>query len=135
MSVKRELIGSSSSQVTPPVATSSVTASASVSASASSINPAKVKEPSEANALEPESPRILALASPVSGESVGRNDQQKIGGFLEQCYYCKKTIAKDTEVYMYSDFCAFCSVECRDLQIEQDQLAEKDATKHKQKVG
>ncbi|CAI9761416.1 unnamed protein product [Fraxinus pennsylvanica] len=129
MRVNQELIGSSSGQVKPPVATSSATASA------SAISPAKVTERSVANALEPEivRPRIMAVASPIAGQCIRHDDQQKIGVFLERCYYCGKKIAKDSEVYMYSDFCAFCSVECRGLQIEQDQLAKKDAAKHKQK--
>lgn len=95
MSVKPELIGSSSGQVKPPVATSSATASA--------VSPAKVPEHSVANVLEPEimRPRIMAVGSPIVGQSIGHDDQQKIGAFLEQCYYCRKNIAKDAEAYMY----------------------------------
>ncbi|XP_047977896.1 FCS-Like Zinc finger 15-like [Salvia hispanica] len=43
-------------------------------------------------------------------------------GFLERCHYCNKRIAKNSDVFMYSDLCAFCSVECRDRQISLDKL-------------
>lgn len=42
--------------------------------------------------------KILTIGYPVS---VGESDQLKIGGFLERCHYCKKRIAKDSEVFMY----------------------------------
>ncbi|XP_051142066.1 FCS-Like Zinc finger 16-like [Andrographis paniculata] len=73
-------------------------------------------------AAEPSRPSILDVASVVS---VGGCDQTKIGEFLERCHYCKKRIAQNSEVFMYSNLCAFCSPECRDFQISLDHSAEK----------
>ncbi|KAL1539742.1 FCS-Like Zinc finger 15-like isoform X1 [Salvia divinorum] len=67
---------------------------------------------------------LLGVASPLNNitECARRT---KIGGFLERCHYCNKRIAKDSDVFMYSDLCAFCSVKCRDRQINLDKLAGK----------
>ncbi|KAG8370734.1 hypothetical protein BUALT_Bualt13G0014100 [Buddleja alternifolia] len=73
-------------------------------------------------AAEPLRPRILTVASPMSG--VGESERMKVGGFLERCHYCKKRIAQDSKVFMYSNLCAFCSTECRDLQMVLDKSAE-----------
>ncbi|KAL0437455.1 UNVERIFIED_CONTAM: hypothetical protein Sradi_0453400 [Sesamum radiatum] len=75
--------------------------------------------------------KILNIAYPLS---VGDSDRVKIGGFLERCHYCKKRIARNSEVFMYSDLCAFCSAECRDLQIALDLSAKKQPANPKEKV-
>ncbi|KAH6772787.1 hypothetical protein C2S52_004390 [Perilla frutescens var. hirtella] len=69
-------------------------------------------------------PKLLTVASPVN---VAKYDRTKIGGFLERCHYCNKRISQDSEVFMYSNLCAFCSVECRDCRINLDRLAGKKA--------
>ncbi|GMH02404.1 hypothetical protein Nepgr_004243 [Nepenthes gracilis] len=45
---------------------------------------------------------VLTLASPVR-EHIGVSGEEggKIGNFLEKCYYCKKKIEEDSEVFMY----------------------------------
>ncbi|KAL8158244.1 uncharacterized protein LOC141676685 [Apium graveolens] len=43
------------------------------------------------------------------------------GGFLENCSFCKKRIRRNMDVFMYGYLKAFCSPECRDVQIEMDE--------------
>ncbi|KAL1547219.1 FCS-Like Zinc finger 15-like isoform X1 [Salvia divinorum] len=68
-------------------------------------------------------PKLLCVASPVNISECA--DRTKIGGFLERCHYCNKRIAQNSDVFMYSNLCAFCSVECRECQINLDKLAGK----------
>ncbi|XP_051142738.1 FCS-Like Zinc finger 10-like [Andrographis paniculata] len=76
--------------------------------------------------------KILDIESPLR---VGQPDQVKIGGFLERCHFCKKRIAQNSEVFMYSNLCAFCSAECRDRQIALDRsCAKKQPGNSKEKV-
>ncbi|XP_011082580.1 uncharacterized protein LOC105165306 isoform X4 [Sesamum indicum] len=42
--------------------------------------------------------KILNIAYPLS---VGDSDRVKFGVFLERCHYCKKRIARKSEVFMY----------------------------------
>ncbi|KAK6135031.1 hypothetical protein DH2020_031209 [Rehmannia glutinosa] len=82
----------------------------------------------ESGGGEPSRSGILTIAHPVC---VGESDQRKIGGFLERCNYCEKRIALYSEVFMYSNLCAFCSAECRDRQIAKDHMANKQPAKSK----
>ncbi|KAK4407159.1 hypothetical protein Sango_0296900 [Sesamum angolense] len=118
MPVKRSRVGSSTSHLETPLPTA-----------ASTVSPAKVMR-TDATA-EPSRPKILAVASSVD---IGQSNQLEIGGFLERCHYCKKRIAQNSEVFMYSNLCAFCSAECRDFQISLDQSAEQWPEKHKDKL-
>lgn len=45
-----------------------------------------------------------------------------LGDFLKYCYFCSKTIKQGEDVFMYRDYCAFCSEKCRDYQIELDKI-------------
>ncbi|KAL3827980.1 hypothetical protein ACJIZ3_016782 [Penstemon smallii] len=110
MSVKRNRPGSSSSHLATPtrIGTSSAT-------------PAKIMK-AESSADSSRAKNIFTVASP---ETIGAPDQMKSDGFLERCHFCKKRIAQNSEIFMYSDLCAFCSAECRDNQIALDQSAEK----------
>ncbi|KAI3449665.1 hypothetical protein Pfo_006330 [Paulownia fortunei] len=119
MPVKRSRAGSSSSYLETPVSTSA----------AASVSPVKVLKTDAA--AEPSRPKILTVASPLN---VGESDQPKIGGFLERCHYCKKRIAQNSEVFMYSNLCAFCSSECRDFQITLDQSATEEPENTKEKL-
>ncbi|KAG8389321.1 hypothetical protein BUALT_Bualt02G0217200 [Buddleja alternifolia] len=119
MTVKRSRPGSSSSHLETANSTNA----------AASVTPVKFMKTDDA--AEPSRPKILTFASPVS---VAESDQQKIGGFLERCHYCNKRIAQNSEfiesldiltLEIYSTLCAFCSAECRDLQIAVDQSARK----------
>ncbi|KAK4441652.1 hypothetical protein Salat_0500100 [Sesamum alatum] len=130
MPVKRSRAGSPSSHLFKHVATS-------VDAG---VNPRAVIK-ADVSGVSSQS-KILNLAYPLS---VVDSDRVKIGGFLERCHYCKKRIAQNSEVFMYrvltlgctiscSDLCAFCSAECRDLQIALDLSAKEQPTNPKEKV-
>ncbi|XP_075477970.1 FCS-Like Zinc finger 16-like [Primulina tabacum] len=83
------------------------------------------------DATEASRRNILTFASP---ESFSEPDRITVGGFLEQCHYCKKGMDQNSEVFMYGDLCAFCSDECREFQIAHDLLAEKQAAVVKQRA-
>ncbi|PSS06419.1 hypothetical protein CEY00_Acc19549 [Actinidia chinensis var. chinensis] len=115
MSVKRSRITRSSSfgdaGVLPPASASTST-----------------KQSKEKSVESP--PRILTLSSPVQG-NVDVRDEEPIGEFLDKCYYCKKKIHENAEVFMYRYLRAFCTVECRDSQIAVDNEMEKSSGKSK----
>lgn len=71
-------------------------------------------------------PRVLTLTSPIQ-----ESNFHTIGGFLENCYNCKKKISQNDDVFMYSDLRAFCTVGCRDSQIALDKEMEKQAATSK----
>ncbi|CAA0815548.1 Protein of unknown function (DUF581 [Striga hermonthica] len=72
-----------------------------------------------------EEPRsaIFSIGFPVRA---GRYNPVKLGDFLERCYYCKDLIPRNTEVFMYGILCAFCTIQCRDLQIAKDRAARRN---------
>ncbi|CAA2990464.1 Hypothetical predicted protein [Olea europaea subsp. europaea] len=45
--------------------------------------------------------------------------------FLEACFLCKKRLGENKDIYMYRGDTPFCSVECRQQQIENDEAREK----------
>ncbi|CAI9759488.1 unnamed protein product [Fraxinus pennsylvanica] len=45
--------------------------------------------------------------------------------FLEACFLCKKRLGKNEDIYMYRGDTPFCSVDCRQQQIESDEAREK----------
>ncbi|XP_030545906.1 FCS-Like Zinc finger 6 [Rhodamnia argentea] len=73
---------------------------------------------------------ILTLSSPA-GEDWS---QERIGNFLERCFYCKKRIRESDEVFMYGHLRAFCTTDCREKQVAMDKLREKRSAESK-KVG
>ncbi|KAL7126633.1 hypothetical protein ABFS83_14G201300 [Erythranthe nasuta] len=73
---------------------------------------------------EPPRSKILTIAYPIRLRDSGH---LRIGGFLERCHYCRKQIAQNSEVFMYSNLCAFCTPDCRDRQIAIDRLEKVDA--------
>ncbi|XP_073299053.1 uncharacterized protein [Primulina huaijiensis] len=103
-------------------------------ASASMV-PVKVMKPSEAEAeADAAEPKIVKAVSTLVHQSAGESDQLKMGGFLEKCHYCQKRIAQNSEVFMYSNLCAFCSAECRDFQIAKDQLVQRQSGNPREKI-
>lgn len=90
MPVKRSRIGSPSGQQAMQIST----------ADAATVNSSAIRKADEPS-------KILDIECPVG---VGESDQVKIGGFLERCYYCKKRIAQNSEVFMYryTFQCAVC---------------------------
>ncbi|KAK9280786.1 hypothetical protein L1049_003675 [Liquidambar formosana] len=135
MPVKRSLIGRSSSfgetglvnQVSPSADSADPrwnrrTAPASAASKPPSSS-AKIWKPSKAE-VEQSRPRILTLSSPVQETDKERLDVST-EGFLEKCFYCKKKISENDEVFMYSYLRAFCTSECRDEQIAMDREVKK----------
>ncbi|KMT10204.1 hypothetical protein BVRB_5g119650 [Beta vulgaris subsp. vulgaris] len=66
-------------------------------------------------------PAILAISAP----EIDPVDQMwdglvPFGRFFEKCFYCKKKISDDEEVFMYSNLRAFCTDACRTKQIEME---------------
>ncbi|KAL8055060.1 hypothetical protein ABFX02_04G032200 [Erythranthe guttata] len=122
MPLKRNRPGNSSSCLELPLQTAA--------AAAAPVSKAKVMKIDAA--AEPSRSRFLTIASP---ENVGESDRPVSGGFLERCHYCKKRIAHNSEVFMYSNLCAFCSSECRDFQIKLDQSAKKMLENPKKKLA
>ncbi|XVE73091.1 hypothetical protein DITRI_Ditri11bG0089900 [Diplodiscus trichospermus] len=63
---------------------------------------------------------ILTVSAP---EVAVGNDQQS--HFLDKCFFCKKGLRQNDERFMYGDFRAFCSPECRSEQIIVDNQKDK----------
>ncbi|KAL8513640.1 hypothetical protein ACS0TY_012940 [Phlomoides rotata] len=70
-----------------------------------------------ATAEEPSLFKIVNIEYPISS---GEPNHRKIGGFLEICYYCKQRLSSTKETYMYGNFRGFCSIECRENQMEEE---------------
>ncbi|KAJ4845367.1 hypothetical protein Tsubulata_039382 [Turnera subulata] len=77
--------------------------------------------------------QIMAIGTDVP-ESKGRDGLSGGGGggnaqmnehFLERCHLCKKRLSHGSDVYMYGYLRAFCSPDCRDVQIEMEKAAPK----------
>ncbi|KAJ0239855.1 FCS-Like Zinc finger 3 [Hirschfeldia incana] len=45
--------------------------------------------------------------------------------FLESCSLCSKHLGLNSDIFMYRGDKAFCSIECREEQIESDEAKEK----------
>ncbi|CAN8318493.1 unnamed protein product [Cochlearia groenlandica] len=45
--------------------------------------------------------------------------------FLESCSLCRKSLGRNTDIFMYRGDKAFCSKECREEQIVSDEAKEK----------
>ncbi|XVF32537.1 hypothetical protein REPUB_Repub17cG0090900 [Reevesia pubescens] len=63
---------------------------------------------------------ILTVSSPELDLGSGEETH-----FLDKCFFCKKGLRQDDETFMYADFCAFCTPECRTKQIALDNEKEK----------
>ncbi|KAJ0252420.1 FCS-Like Zinc finger 7 [Hirschfeldia incana] len=78
--------------------------------------------------------RFLAVLSPGNHR---RNERKDVGiaslpstSFLGNCGFCKRRLAPGRDIYMYKGDAAFCSMECREQQIEQDKG--KTSSNHRQ---
>ncbi|XP_019463139.1 PREDICTED: uncharacterized protein LOC109362020 [Lupinus angustifolius] len=52
--------------------------------------------------------------------------------FLEACFLCRKPLGQNNDIFMYRGNTPFCSKECREEQIENDEAKEK-SWKHSSK--
>ncbi|KAJ4871453.1 hypothetical protein Rs2_08689 [Raphanus sativus] len=68
--------------------------------------------------------RFSAVLSPGNHRRNERKDDGKStlqsSSFLGSCGFCKRRLAPGRDIYMYKGDAAFCSMECREQQIEQD---------------
>ncbi|KAL1827427.1 hypothetical protein ACET3Z_005839 [Daucus carota] len=89
-----------------------------------SWKPAKCLKPSLGEGNKEQSWKNTVLKS-TAHESISGG----LGSFLKNCYYCKKLIDQGKDVYMYRDLCAFCTEDCRSLQIELDEKSQMQSAK------
>ncbi|KAG4959000.1 hypothetical protein AAZX31_13G070900 [Glycine max] len=71
------------------------------------------------------SPKILRRHSSYFGDA---------RHFLRACSLCKRPLVPGRDIYMYRGDSAFCSLECRQQQINQDERKEKFVMASKKKV-
>ncbi|KAI3451127.1 hypothetical protein Pfo_007792 [Paulownia fortunei] len=58
-----------------------------------------------------------------------RNDNHvETADFLRSCGLCNRRLAAGRDIYMYRGDAAFCSLECREQQMKQDERKERCAT-------
>ncbi|KAK6258913.1 Zf-FLZ domain - like 4 [Theobroma cacao] len=72
--------------------------------------------------------RFLAMVSPrnpAAGRSGSTNHVVDTAPFLRSCCLCKRRLAPSRDIYMYRGDTAFCSSECREQQMKQDERKEK----------
>ncbi|KAL6222963.1 hypothetical protein ACLB2K_006353 [Fragaria x ananassa] len=73
--------------------------------------------------------RFLAMLSPRTNSSNHRrnsdSDLVETAHFLRTCGLCKRSLASGRDLYMYRGDTAFCSLECREQQMKQDERVEK----------
>ncbi|KFK30553.1 hypothetical protein AALP_AA7G277000 [Arabis alpina] len=69
--------------------------------------------------------QFLAMFSQENHRRNERKDDGKSAfsssSFLGNCGFCKSRLAPSRDIYMYKGDAAFCSVECREQQIEHDE--------------
>uniref|UniRef100_A0A1J3IPT5 FLZ-type domain-containing protein n=1 Tax=Noccaea caerulescens TaxID=107243 RepID=A0A1J3IPT5_NOCCA len=68
--------------------------------------------------------RFLSMFSPRNHRSERKDDGRSSlssSSFLGNCGFCKSRLAMGRDIYMYKGDAAFCSVECREQQMEHDE--------------
>lgn len=74
----------------------------------------------------PRRPSIFSIVSPPLAENGDSNKvDYRYRAFFRCCFRCKEEIAKDKDVFMYGYLQAFCSPECREMQIAADETVRK----------
>ncbi|KAK4788801.1 hypothetical protein SAY86_020120 [Trapa natans] len=68
--------------------------------------------------------RLLLAASPRVGRRHSA-DFLETPNFLRSCSLCKRRLVPGCDIYMYRGDSAFCSLECRQQQINQDERKDK----------
>ncbi|KAK4859489.1 hypothetical protein QYF36_006270 [Acer negundo] len=69
--------------------------------------------------------RFLSTVSPRSNHRRHSVDFQDTTHFLRACCLCKRKLVPGRDIYMYRGDSAFCSSECRQQQMNQDERKEK----------
>ncbi|XP_027338798.1 FCS-Like Zinc finger 5-like [Abrus precatorius] len=68
--------------------------------------------------------RVLATVSPRN-HSRHSPDLAHTPDFLRACFLCKRRLGPGRDIYMYRGDSAFCSLECREKQMKQDESKDK----------
>ncbi|CAL0319361.1 unnamed protein product [Lupinus luteus] len=76
------------------------------------------------------------LATTVSATKHGRNfsDLAPIADFLRTCSFCRRRLVHGRDIYMYRGDSGFCSLECRQKQMNQDERKDKCFVASKKQV-
>ncbi|XP_075493022.1 protein INCREASED RESISTANCE TO MYZUS PERSICAE 1-like [Primulina tabacum] len=74
--------------------------------------------------------RSAAVFYPRIDAKCSGDPQIQMAHFLKRCGLCHQSLAPDIDVYMYRGDVAFCSVECRQQRIKQDERKERRAAKN-----
>ncbi|KAI3693752.1 hypothetical protein L1987_76704 [Smallanthus sonchifolius] len=69
---------------------------------------------------------IYPFPSPRSGTFVNGRFQEQQSHFLDACFLCKKPLGFNRDIFMYRGDVPFCTVECREEQIQIDESKEKN---------
>nr|AFK40825.1 unknown [Lotus japonicus] len=77
--------------------------------------------------------RILATVSPRNHRTHSV-DFAQTPDFLRCCFLCKRRLAPGRDIYMYRGDSAFCSLECRQQQMNQDERKDKCCVASKKQV-
>lgn len=65
------------------------------------------------------------LGSSRSFRTTMKSYESRQPHFLDSCFLCKKTLARNRDIFMYRGDKPFCSEECRQEQIDMDEAKEK----------
>ena len=79
--------------------------------------------------------RYGAIPPPRGGARRNSGDfaAVEIASFLKACGLCKRRLGPGKDIFMYRGHIAFCSLECRQQQINQDERKEKCSTSSRKK--
>lgn len=77
--------------------------------------------------------RVMSMVSP---RNLRRNsaDMTHNPDFLRSCFLCKRRLVPGRDIYMYKGDSAFCSLECRQQQMNQDEKKDKCSVVSKKQV-
>ncbi|KAE9587157.1 hypothetical protein Lal_00004589 [Lupinus albus] len=78
----------------------------------------------------------MVLLATVSARNHRRNfsDLEPITDFLSTCSFCKRRLGHDRDIYMYRGHNGFCSLECRQKQMNKDERKDKCYVASKKQV-
>ncbi|KAL5076536.1 hypothetical protein RYX36_015520 [Vicia faba] len=77
--------------------------------------------------------RLLATVSPRNPRR-NSSDMTHTPDFLRSCFLCKRRLVPGRDIYMYKGDSAFCSLECRQQQMNQDEKKDKCCVASKKQV-
>ncbi|XP_043708341.1 FCS-Like Zinc finger 5-like [Telopea speciosissima] len=75
--------------------------------------------------------RLMATVSPRPTHRKNLSDLMETSQFLRACNLCKRRLGPGRDIYMYRGDSAFCSLECRQQQMNKDERKEKCAVASK----